>query len=107
MSSFVRINGIPISSNGATVAPVLTGPGAELKKLLARFRILPRSCGCDVMASRMNQGGPNWCRAHFEEIVNVMEKEARKRRVPFFRFAAVALVKLAIHLAERKDIQTI
>jgi hypothetical protein len=80
----------------------LTGPGSSLKRLLSRIGIVATgSCGCNSMAAQMDRGGPAWCREHIEEIVDVMQAEAEKRKLPFLRIGAAALVKLAIRAAEK------
>lgn len=77
--------------------PVQRGPGAELKKLLAKFGIhASPTCGCNKMAVQMNAWGPDECLNHIEEIVDVMEAEAKKRKLPFLRAAGRILVRKAI-----------
>lgn len=78
----------------------LRGPGTALKRLLAAIGIVttPR-CACAATARKMDEGGPDWCRAHLDEIVDVMAREAKARSLPFSRLAGKALVRLAIRLA--------
>ena len=86
------------------------GPGTELKALLARLVIVAsQGCACNSMAAKMDRYGPQWCREHIEEIVDVMEREAARRkaggkrsrlplllRLPFWRTIARNRVLVAI-----------
>lgn len=73
------------------------GPGTELKRLLSHIGIhATGTCSCNAMAKQMDREGPDWCREHMEEIVDVMEKEAKHRGLPFKRLGGRALVRLAI-----------
>lgn len=73
------------------------GPGTELKALLAKFGIhASPTCGCNKMAEKMNEWGPDESLNHIEEIVDVMEETANKRGLPFLRSAARLLVRRAI-----------
>jgi hypothetical protein len=76
--------------------PLGEGPGTELKKLLALVGINARpNCSCDAMAAQMNRLGPDWCLANEDKILAVMEQEAKRRKLPFIRLAAVGLIRLA------------
>ncbi len=87
--------------NGISKAP--EGCGTELKKLLKRFRIAEKAgCHCNKMAQKMDKEGAQWCRENIEEIVNVMEKEATRRKWPFVRMLAREITKTAIRIYERK-----
>lgn len=78
-------------------APAGTGPGTELKALLAKFGIhASPTCGCNAMAKKMDAWGPDESLNHLEEIVDVMEETATKRGLPFLRTAARLLVRRAI-----------
>lgn len=81
-----------------------SGPGTELKRLL-RWLFLGTTlgCGCNAMATKMNQWGPDGCRENMDAILDHMAKEAKKRKLPFIRVGARRLVLLAIRRAERKD----
>jgi hypothetical protein len=53
-----------------------TGPGTELKKLLAGFGIEPKkTCDCNSRMSQMNRWGVAGCREHRAEIVGWMREE--------------------------------
>ena len=45
---------------------------------------------------------PGWCEKNIDEIVGWLEEEARKRRLPFVRYAAKLLVRRAIRLAYKE-----
>jgi hypothetical protein len=79
------------------------GPGTELKALLKTIGIVASpTCKCNKMARQMDAWGPDESLAHMEEIVDVMEATARKRKLPFLRAAAKQMVRLACWRARRK-----
>lgn len=80
-----------------------SGPGTELKSLFRWLGIEDTGCGgCGGMATRMNRWGPAKCRKNLNTIVGHLEEQAAERKLPFSRFAATKLVRLAIWKAERK-----
>lgn len=82
------------------------GAGTELKKLLESIGIVAKpKCGCDAMARRMDREGEEWCREHWEEIVDVMEKEAHRRKLPFMRIVGKRLVMLAVKRSLQNNLQ--
>jgi hypothetical protein len=79
-----------------------SGPGTELKKLLATIGIhASPTCSCNKMAKKMDEWGPVESLNHIEEIVDVMEETARKRKLPFVRTAGKTLVRIACWKAKR------
>lgn len=77
------------------------GPGTELKKLLATIGIhASPTCKCNSMARKMNTWGQESL-DHMDEIVAVMEETAQKRKLPFSRTAARAMVRIACWRARR------
>ena len=62
--------------------------------LIARllFRELPDDCGCVEMAERMNEGGVEWCREHYAEILARLETNG----VNGCRFGIGPLLRLPI-----------
>jgi hypothetical protein len=73
-----------------------SGPGAELKALLAKFGIQASpTCKCNSMARKMNEWGEESLE-HIDEIVDVMQETAKARSLPFLRAAGVQLVKAAV-----------
>jgi hypothetical protein len=79
------------------------GPGTELKALLATIGIVASpTCSCNKMAKKMDEWGPAESLNHIEEIVDVMEETAKKRKLPFLRTAGRTLVRIACWKAKRK-----
>jgi hypothetical protein len=56
-----------------------SGPGTELKAILATLGIAPDGCACNARARRMDAGGVEWCRTHRDEIAGWLRDEAGKR----------------------------
>ncbi len=87
--------------------PVLPGVGAELKRLLRLFRIVPTTgCRCAEHAREMDARGPDWCERNIELICDWMEVEAARRKLTkfvFSRAAARTLVRIAIRNTRRKQ----
>jgi hypothetical protein len=79
------------------------GPGAELKRLLRRFGIVADgTCECNQRAALMDCNGCDWCEQNIEQIVDWLQEESAKRKLPFFRLGGKLLVKLAIRSARKK-----
>jgi hypothetical protein len=79
-----------------------SGPGTELKALLAGIGIVASpTCSCNKMARQMDEWGQESLN-HIEEIVDVMEATAKKRKLPFLRTAGRTLVRIACWKAKRK-----
>jgi hypothetical protein len=79
-----------------------SGPGTELKALLATIGIVASpTCKCNKMAKKMDEWGQESLN-HIEEIVDVMEETAKKRKLPFLRTAGRTLVRIACWKAKRK-----
>ncbi len=80
------------------------GVGAELKKLLAIFGITSTpNCSCNAKAKLMNNNGIQWCKENKDTITSWLQEEAKKRKLPFSRFAARKLINFAISRAEKKN----
>jgi len=80
-----------------------SGPGTELKKLLALVGITSvPGCQCNSRAKKMDRMGCQWCTENIETIVDWLQEEAYKRHLPFVRMAAKLLVKRAIRNADTK-----
>lgn len=78
------------------------GPGAELKALLASFGITASpTCSCNKMAAQMDSWGPEESLAHIEQIVDVMQEEAKARGLPFLRAVGRKLVQIACRRARK------
>lgn len=98
-------------SHRVAVPPTASsGPGTELKKLLAGwpFRIVAKpNCSCNARARRMDaeeKREPGWCAAHLDEIVAWLREEATKRKLPFIDIAGRMLVRRAIRNAKRAEV---
>lgn len=79
------------------------GVGTELKKLLSYINITSSpNCSCTSRARAMNEKGIHWCKNNKEIIIGWLEEEAKKRKLPFIRYAASKILDLAIYRAEKK-----
>jgi hypothetical protein len=79
-----------------------SGPGTELKALLAKIGIhASPTCGCNKMARKMDKWGQESL-DHIEEIVDVMEQTAKGRKLPFLRAAGRILVRQACRISRKK-----
>lgn len=73
------------------------GPGTELKKALGMLGIHPtKNCSCNSRMAYMDDQGVEWVEANIETVVDWLQQEARKRRLPFFRAVGRMLVNRAI-----------
>lgn len=82
--------------------PSRSGPGTELKKLLARLGIVASpGCSCNAMAARMDAAGPDGSESMLGDVLAVMKAEAAKRGIPWIEAAARLLVKRAIRNARK------
>jgi hypothetical protein len=105
-------NGVLVERDCHTKMPAApagpqTGPGTELKKLLAGwpFRIVAKpNCSCNAKARAMDAKGCDWCESHLDEIVAWLRDEATKRRLVFFDAAGRWLVRRAISNARRSSV---
>jgi hypothetical protein len=83
-----------------------SGPGTELKKLLAKVGITATpNCSCNARAAKMDEEEarePGWCAAHLNEIVGWLREEATKRGLPFLDAAGRVLVRRAISNARKE-----
>lgn len=75
-----------------------TGPGTELRKLIAWFPVPKKSeCrSCKSLELKMNRWGPAKCSQKIDYILGKLEIAAKRRSVPFVRFAVKILVETAI-----------
>lgn len=78
------------------------GAGTELKKILATVGIKSSpTCSCNAKAKKMNEKGIQWCKDNIDTIVDWLQEEAKKRKLPFAKFIGQKIVKLAIKRAEK------
>mgnify|MGYP003135026977 CR=1 FL=1 len=83
--------------------PMGPGPGTELKALLAKFGIKSSAnCSCNAMARKMNKWGAESL-DHMDEIIDVMEKHAKSRKIPFLRSIGRQFVKSAVRRWKKKS----
>ncbi len=83
-----------------------TGPGAELKRLLAKLGIaVTADCPCNERAALMDRNGWAWCEQNIQTIVGWMGEESARRGTIFVEFGARFLVKRAIAKARRSGKQ--
>jgi hypothetical protein len=83
--------------------PIPTGgPGAELKKLLARVGITATpDCSCNARSAEMDRQGVEWCEANIDTIVGWLREQAEARGLPFLDLAGRLLVRRAIQAARK------
>jgi hypothetical protein len=82
------------------------GPGAQLKKMLAKIGIRATpTCSCNARARYMDFMGVVWCEKNIDTIIGWLKEESDKRRLPFIEFAARALINRAIKLAKKAQIK--
>lgn len=80
----------------------LSGVGTQLKKLLSKLGIqASTNCDCNKHAKQMDDNGIEWCENNKETIIDWLEIEAKKRRIPFIRYAALVLINKAIKNAKK------
>jgi len=82
------------------------GVGTELKKIFALLKFLPKDgCQCNMLSSRMDRMGIEWCNKNEEALAVEIVKEANRRDwlkyVPGKQLPALGLIRMAIHNAEK------
>lgn len=85
-------------------ARIDSGPGTELKKLLARIGITSTpNCSCNRVAREMDQWGPEECKKpeRMAQILAAMRENAEKRKLPWIETLARLLVRRAISNARK------
>jgi hypothetical protein len=93
---------LPAKAAKPTPVQPPSGPGTELKKMLATIGIhATPTCKCNKMAKQMDAWGWEESLKHIDEIVTVMEETAKKRKLPFVRTAGKTLVRIACWKAKR------
>ena len=79
-----------------------SGPGTELKKILARVGIVATdSCPCNARAAEMDRNGCDWVEANISTVVGWLREQATARGLPFLDAAGRALVRVAVRNARR------
>ncbi len=83
--------------------PHSRGAGSELKKLLKMIGITSSpNCSCNKRAEIMDREGIQWCKKNKNVILDWLQEESSKRKLPFIRFGAEQIVNMAIRRAEKK-----
>lgn len=102
MKRLSEIHKFPHSTSD--VNTIKGGVGSELKKLLSYININSSpNCACNARASTMDEKGIQWCKDNKDTIIDWLEEEAKKRRLPFIRYGAKKILDLAIYRAEKKQ----
>ncbi len=87
----------------ALVAKYSSSVGTELRKLLSWFPI-PKKHGCRscrTLEGRMNRWGPDKCEEYMDYILRRLKRAAKRRGLPFSRWAAKKIVMRAISKARK------
>lgn len=90
----------------------MTGTGTHLKQIIKGFLgVKTEGCGgCEDLLKRMDEHEPAWSRRHINEIVPVVQKNAKKNkswkarilaRIPGIRLPIHGIILLAIARAEQ------
>lgn len=94
---------IPVADYDALVAKYSSSVGTELRKLLSWFPI-PKKHGCRscrTLEGRMNRWGPDKCEEYMDYILRRLKRAAKRRGLPFSRWAAKKIVMRAISKARK------
>ena len=95
----------PTPTGGRTMSTKTTGPGTHLAKTLAAWGFKEgKGCSCKKM-SRLMDGWGSACAKdpHLTTIIDHLAKEAAKRKLPFVRKLAEALIKRAVRQSENQS----
>jgi len=87
------------------VVPRPSGPGTEMKKLLAGWPLYitaTENCPCNRHAAQMDAWGPDECERRIDEIVGWLRVEAERRGLPFADVAGRLLVRRAIRNSRKQ-----
>lgn len=92
----------PAADTPQPETPPSGGPGTELSGMLARIGIhAAPNCSCKAHARQMDEWGPDVCEQRLPEIIGWLERQATARKLPFSRFVAEQVVRLAIRRARK------
>ena len=84
-----------------------SGPGTELKALLAGFPFYITSsptCSCNARARQMDEWGPDECERQMDVILGWMKEQATARKLPFIRPVVKFMVQRAIALSRKRSV---
>lgn len=90
---------------GKQQARPASGPGTELKRLLAGWPLrikATENCSCNARAAEMDRRGCDWVAANESTVVGWLREEATKRKLPFLDAVGKLLVRRAISLARKE-----
>lgn len=83
---------------------ITSGPGWELRNLIARFGLRPAAnCKCYQHMAEMNQRGPDWCEQNMDTITEWLRVEAERAGLMFSELGAHVLIRRAIRNARKKE----
>tara|TARA_B100000085_G_scaffold251172_1_gene248002 strand:- start:440 stop:1024 length:585 start_codon:yes stop_codon:yes gene_type:complete len=86
----------------ATLESVPNGPGSILSGMISAMGIKSTpNCSCRRHAIEMNTNGPEWCEENMGTILNWLQEESTKRKLPFIRSVAKLMVQRAINRSRR------
>ena len=89
-----------------SVNQFLGGVGSSFKALLATVGFQPCET-CNNYARKMDREGPDWCEENEDLILGWIKNNARKRGVPYVRFAVRQVLRLAIKQARDNMIKNL
>lgn len=99
----IPISGLNLKPQISAAQPLPCGPGAELKKLIARFGFKPApNCKCNQHILEMNLNGADWCDRNIDKIAGWLHEEAQRAGYPFTEIGAKILIKRAIKKSRKK-----
>jgi hypothetical protein len=79
------------------------GPGAYLKEMFSWFFLnATADCPCEEHAAQMDAWGPDGCSERMETILDWIQEEATRRRLPFSRILTERLVRICIWRSRRQ-----
>ena len=85
-----------------TLESVPNGPGSILSGMISAMGIKSTpNCSCRRHAIEMNTNGPEWCEENMGTILNWLQEESTKRKLPFIRSVAKLMVQRAINRSRR------
>jgi hypothetical protein len=85
-----------------TLESVPNGAGSILSGMISAMGIKSTpNCSCRRHAIEMNTNGPEWCEENMGTILNWLQEESDKRKLPFIRSVAKLMVQRAINRSRR------
>lgn len=79
------------------------GVGSQMQKMFGFFLLnATPDCPCHEHAKQYDEWGPDLCLYHIVTIIDRLEEQASNRGIPFSRWVAERLVRIAIAKARRE-----